>query len=717
MAAIKKPTREETETPPEQRHVNTGQAKRLAALTGVSANELQGKTIAELSEPLRWKIDPALFSFRKICGQVVKKDPITGVEYPVPFATVYVEDTDCNLISYFPAPWPWGWFFPFFCQREVIGTTKTDQCGKFCVWVPRFDIDWILEWRKKHVCFPIIFKRPSISDLLSHLTPPIAGPWPPIPGPDPGPVRILTTLPPSLIEAVAGTTAGKLAQRVASSQATHSFSAPSQLTDGVLSARAFETELAPPLPPEFQRALAGQTDVTAAKGASATEGVRSAIAMKLGLNPEAKEIAGLDLRRYIGPFFRCFDIIVPEWQIILDVPDITFRVTQDTNGDGTEETIYSEGYFDVRWDAGALPDVTLVASSIAKESRVCNTPVIQCGTVPAILSAGFMPLNLPGYFDPANGYALRPNRPSNDGLTPNPTDLTRPLAQTPFCRTLQLYGCVDLGGAKYYRILQSIDGGTSFSAITGLAWNNYELSTGTPIPITADSIGWYAVEPTHPVTSNPVPRSSLEFPNFVLDWPTPVLAKSLLKIEIGDGSKNHIAYSASVAIQTDNTFPAVLFSRLAWKFATESDSALNLAARNLLVLCPTIHRNILGTPQSIEVVFEAQVSANHLRNAWVGTSGCGGGNVFSPVTDPMNNPSHWHTNVLDNSVTLYQRYGLSSGALEGAYIFGCTACSRAMNPDGADGGNLVPPDWYYDPQCQLYIYSSPSIAVAVANEN
>jgi hypothetical protein len=424
----------------------------------------------------------------------------------------------------------------------------------------------------------------------------------------------------------------------------------------------------------------------------------------------------LDPRRYIGPFFRCYDIYVPEWQIIFDVPDITFRVTQDTNGDGTQETIYSEGFFDVRWDAGPLPNVKLVASSIAKESRVCNTPVIQCGTVPAILSAGFMPLNLPAYFDVVNGYALRANRPSNDGLTPVPTDLTRPPAQTPFCRTLQLYGCVDVGGAKYYRILQSIDGGANFSAITGLAWNNYELSTGTPIPITADSIGWYAVEPIHPVTSMPVPRSSLEFPNFVLDWPTPGLAENHLKIEIGDNSKNHIAYSASVTIQTDNMPPQVLFTRLAWKFATESDSALTLPARNLLVPCPTIHRG--ATPQDIEVVFEAQVSANHLRNASIGTSGCGGGNEFSPIlTDPSNNPSHWHTSVLDNSVTLYQRYSLTHTALEGAYIFGCTACSRAINPDGADGGNLVPPDWYYDPPCQLYIYSSPSVAVAVANEN
>ena len=33
-------------------------------------------------------IDPHLWFYRKVCGQVVEKDPVTGVEYPVPNATV-----------------------------------------------------------------------------------------------------------------------------------------------------------------------------------------------------------------------------------------------------------------------------------------------------------------------------------------------------------------------------------------------------------------------------------------------------------------------------------------------------------------------------------------------------------------------------------------------------------------------------------------------------
>ena len=33
----------------------------------------------------------------------------------------------------------------------------------------------------------------------------------------------------------------------------------------------------------------------------------------------------------VGPFLRCRDVIVAEWQTFFDVPDITFRVTQDVD--------------------------------------------------------------------------------------------------------------------------------------------------------------------------------------------------------------------------------------------------------------------------------------------------------------------------------------------------------------------------------------------------
>jgi hypothetical protein len=700
---------------PDQRKLTRLQAKRVAALADVDVSETENQTIAQLAERLKWKISPELFLFRRICGRVVKKDPVTGAEYPVPFATVYVEDTDCRLISYFPWSSPWAWHFPFFCTREVIATTRTDKCGNFCVWVPRFDIDWILRWRLERVCYPIIFQRPSLADLIPRLPEQVAGPWPPIPDPDPGPLKTLTTLAPSVIEAIVGRSAGVLAQRIARLQTAKQLGAPNPLVENLLQARAFETNLPPPLTAEFRAALSGN-GVVAAKGASAVEGIRSTVALKLGLDPESQELAKFNPRRFIGPFLRCYDAFVPEWQLILDVPDITFRVGQDVNGDGTEETIYSEGYFDVRWDAGPLPDVTLIASPIARETRLCDQPSVQCGDVPALLFAGFMPLDLPTYFDGAIpaaspvplpddvGYMLRTNRPSIDGVTP-PTSMSSPPAQAPFCEAVPLYGCVNIKGAKYYRILQSLDAGASFTAINGLSWNNYRNTGGTPIPIQADANGWYLVDPLD-ASSNLVLRQDLEFPNLLLDWPTPYLQQVILKVEVSDAAQNLLASSERVAIQTDNTPPTLKFTVLKWKFATEPDSAL----RDLLgAPCPTIHRG--ATPRTVELIFEVNVSAHHLRDASINSSGCGSGQ-FAPVADSLNKPSHWYTSPADNTVLLHQRYSLSSTALEGAYTFSCTANSRAVNPDGTQSENLVPPDWNTN---VVYIYSIPSIGVAVVN--
>jgi len=703
---------------PEHRRLSSRQVMRLSEYAKIDQKEIAGLTLAEASERLKWKIDPSRFLFREICGKVVKKDPVTGVEYPVPFATVYVEDTDCNLISYFPKPWPWGWFFPFNCRRETIATTKTDKCGNFCVRVPRFDIDWILQWRHERICFPIIFRRPSLGDLLDKLPPEVVGPWPPVPGPDPGPLDTLSRLPHSVIEAIGGKSAQRLAQRITKLQTNRTFGGVNQLHNELLNTRVFETELPPPLPGEFNRALAGQDKVVAAKGASARDGVRAAVALKLGLDPATKELAGFDPQRCIGPFMRCVDIMVPEWHTILDVPDITFRVTQDVNGDGTEENIYSEGYFDVRWDADPLPNVTLVASALAKESVVCgDQPQPKCTNVPALLMAGFMPLDDPGYFDggipaasippfPAKiGYAVRPNRPADSGSG-------RPPAQTPFCGVLQFYGCVEVGKAKYYRILQSTNGGKSYSAITGLAWNNYRNTGGTPIPINSDASGWYAIDPLD-ASNTPVPRQLLMYPNLLLHWPTPYLAQIILKLETGDGAKQHLAYSADVAIQGDNTTPTVQFSRWAWKFVGDDDSTL----RDLWgIPCPTIRRG--AVPRDIELVLEVTASAPHLRDASIYTYGCGSG-AFVPYptpepSPPVNHPSHWHTNINDNATLLHQRYRLDHSALEGAYTFACLASSRAMNPSGADGGQLAPTLWNYDP---VYIYTNPAIAVAVINGN
>src|SRR5512133_2704640 len=58
-----------------------------------------------------------------VCGRVIKRDPVTGAECPVPGATVTVLDVDLNFLWYYPPPgFPWGWIYPFWLRREKIAT-------------------------------------------------------------------------------------------------------------------------------------------------------------------------------------------------------------------------------------------------------------------------------------------------------------------------------------------------------------------------------------------------------------------------------------------------------------------------------------------------------------------------------------------------------------------------------------------------------------------
>jgi hypothetical protein len=275
----------------------------------------------------------------------------------------------------------------------------------------------------------------------------------------------------------------------------------------------------------------------------------------------------------------------------------------------------------------------------------------------------------------------------------------RTAAKTPFLQTLQLYGCVNLPGTSFYRVMQSIDGGTTFTPVVGQSWNIYPIPFGAPVTITSDSAGWYAVLP-NPDNFHPA--------RMVLEWPTPAIGQYVLKIELGDNAKSVISSSATVAIQVDNTAPVIIFNTLAWKFSSEPDAAFGFPGRDLLVPCPTIRRG--ASPQDIEVQFVASVSAAHLRDAGLSSSGCGANSAFQLLTSPPPNVDHWHTVPTDNSVVLSGRYFLSHLASEGAYSFRCSATSRAMNPSGGDGGHLA--DWFYDP---IYVAPTPTVGVAIVN--
>ena len=59
---------------PDRRRVTRIQAQRLSQLADVPFKEIEGRSIAELSDSLKWQIDPELLLFRRVCGQVVRWD-------------------------------------------------------------------------------------------------------------------------------------------------------------------------------------------------------------------------------------------------------------------------------------------------------------------------------------------------------------------------------------------------------------------------------------------------------------------------------------------------------------------------------------------------------------------------------------------------------------------------------------------------------------------
>ncbi len=680
---------------PDRRPITELQAKRLEALTGVSAKELVSKSVAEISEKFKWRIDPELLLFRRICGRVIKKDPATGGERPVPFATVHVEDTDCSFLGLFPVEAPWAWFFPLICRREEIGTVVTDECGRFCVYVPRWEVDWILRFRRERICFPDIFIKPSIRDLLEGLRElPVIRP----PKPDGDPPPFLLKDGGMTLRRAEELVGRDVAGRLAALEAGASLGTNSTQHLQLLGSKGFAQPLPPPLPSALKRLRPREAQQELGE-AKTLETAQHTLAARLKL--DTKLLAKLDFRRFIGPFWRCFDVIVPEWVPLLDVPDITFRVTQDVDGDGDEETIYSEGFFDVRWNAGPIPDVTLEASSIAVAGVTCDTPEVPCQDIPAIQFVGRLPLvNPPApadpYHDAATGYARRPNRPHPSGNLADP--LPNPLAEAPYTRVLQLYGCNHSQGAVYYRLRYSFNGG-ALVAFTGLTWPLWRVVGGvlqTMWPA-ADANGWYPV----------LPDADGWFPpHLLLDWPTGSFQDGLytVQLELGNAAKAVISTSATVSFRVDNSAPTgPFFTELRWRVAGGAWSP------PLSLICPVVTRpTVGGNPVDIEFMVSYQASAAHLRSVQLSGGGCGGGNPT--LVSALSTAQHWHTNPADNSVANTATFALPGAMPQGAYSFNLFAASRAFNPSGGDSGHLV--DWEYDP---VYNYVVPSLPVAVVN--
>lgn len=665
-------------------------AGRLATISKLPVADLKNKTIGDLRKANLPRLDLHWFFHQTICGQVVKTDA-AGVDHPVPFATVKVYDTDIGLLGWSPPYLPYTWFFPLYFRRELLATVTTDECGRFCVSIPRWEIDFYLRWRVERQCYLQWLRWPNVQDILAATT--VIPPHP-----DPGPLhiddhvlahagRVLDAPLVERLRAVGPSVIGDSVAKVAE----------------VMAAPAFQPRVKPPFTAAAKTQLAAR-DLTQ-------------FASRLSVKPEL--LKGLTAERFFGPFLRCRTVIVPEWHAVLDVPDVTFEALQDVNGDGTQEVIYSEGLFDVRWNATSIPDVKLHASAIAITGPVCDGPPggVPAGA-PAILFAGNYPLKqsgLPSTFEDDQGFSILCNRPDADGI-PSTPNRTSP-ANAPFYGSFFLVGNAEAPGATHYRISHQVGSGPSTYLNQGFG-PLLKMVGGTLQQLVVSPVGgqWYPI----------IPRADGWTPvGLLAPFGAGDDALHTFRLELGASSGGNIAPVAGSLTQpvhthVDMTYPGVS-ATIEWRHPDVSHTFTALPLAN----CPVVVRSPVpgsspATPQRVQFRFTVTVSANHLRNYGISVTGCGGpspqlitnGRDGLPV-QPATAESHWHMNASDNSATVVLHYELAAGAPAGCYHFNVAAFSRTFDPRTtvALAPGQTPEAFWTQDQAPIYVTPSWSIAV------
>jgi len=662
-----------TGTTPDERPVGALQAERLSGLTGLATSEFEGHTIPALAERLRWVVDPGVWLFRRVCGRVVKTDPATGAELPVPNATVEVFDTVCDYWGYFPEPWPWGWLFPVHCERELIATVVTDACGDFCFWIPCFEIEWILRWREERVCFPELFVKPTVADLLA----PLAGKTI---APDPLPM-IARLRDGGDLAATLGPRAGAVLSAARDSAGFGDN--VGRLTD-LLRSPAFTQPVAPPLP-----SLSQSEDEGADVGAP----------------------GAIDPGRFFGPFLRCIDVLVPEWYELVAVPDVSICVTQALAGG--VQTIY-DGAFDIAWGTNPIPPVTLQASPIAIASQVpCPPPQVNPDEL-GFQYVGLLPVAAPyatgGTFDGATGFATRVNqpRPSSPplgGCTCDQTDLAvAPAcpATAPFYGELYLYGGVTYPGAAYYRIMAQYASGSGIPTPASFGPAAPLLDTwAVPQPFPAPPVVIQPVSPSGWYPISDLAAESGPYTDMLMDWSDPKAdGVYLVTLELADSSMTPITLTPAptLLLVVDGSGPvAAMPLTVSWQPTTGVGGPIDPLAWTT-AYPPASGCALIDTGGSaIALQFTASASSPHLRQAWVSAAGCGGATPIPATTNPPD--SQWYSASGDPSATSYSFTGvyyLPAGAPAGCYSFGLYADTRAFNSAGGTTSDPVHTGWCGD---------------------
>ncbi len=682
---------------PEDWEVTDRQIAHLEELSGERLSEFSEEAAIELLDHLEWRLDPELLGFKRVCGRVVKRDPTTDEMRPVPYATVHVQDTDCNLLGFFPPSSIWGWFLPFGCHREEIATVRTDACGRFCVLIPRWEIDRILTYRRERICLPEIVK-PRIRDILEnldiHLEPPLI--QEPPPRPDPAPFALRE---PGVYDQLRGLLGEGTTDRLFALTAQPSFGDSTGEVDTLLDQMAPTGTIDPPVPTDIPDLGDGQNQEPLS---------RSAAIDRTGFDDLT-----LEPRDFIGPFLRCRDVVIPEWTTFFDVPDITFEITQDIDGDGTEETVYSEGYFDVRWDDIPDSEIVLEASELAETGLPCD-PAEEppdCEN-PELWKVGGMPL-APGYHSngpPREGYALRVNRPR-----PGSKD-----AATPYTGNLNFYGCgFRMDEAEYYRLLYKYRPDPDDSATDPQAfdvdWKVWREPDEWP-PLRehirpVDDEGWYEIPDPEEIAP--------DYQDLLLHWRTGTDEPKDdglydIRLEVADGDKNPLAEGDWVTLRVDSSEPAVGFDELEWRTIDGEGEGGSLP-----LSCPVIERPLDddGNPKTIDIDVSYTVQHPHLRNLSLGASGCGGGNPDK--IDTNGDFGFWYSEPddtyysIDGATFRVEGGPKDEGRLPaGAYTVELTGWSRAFDP-GHRGMEGIRDDWNVD---RKHVWDRERVRIAIVNK-
>lgn len=274
-------------------------------------------------------IERGSHTVRRIGGRLVRRNWADGTLEPISGATVHAEKRAGSFLVFSPPQWPdWSWLLPFGIHpRREIAAATTDAQGRFSVAILREDVEAVASWLQGRIGRDD-FRRPRLLDLVRDLECQGQG------EPPPTAVRTADFL----------ARCRKRVGRPLTQQIESLFQSGVALSDERMDS-LLETRIAPPRPAVSARPRGQEL---------------AALGREQGLEPGALRDARFG--RWIGPVWRRTNAYLPLWSLLVDVPDITFRVTR---GAGAAVTLDSDGFFDVPWTGDPMNELTLATAATA----------------------------------------------------------------------------------------------------------------------------------------------------------------------------------------------------------------------------------------------------------------------------------------------------------------------------------------------------------------